>query len=210
LPAKADVVIGGFPCQDISVNGKMEGIRGKRSCLYTSIVEAVRKIQPKVFVAENVGGLLLKTNADSLKQILTDFNSLGYNVTYNLYHAADYGVPQTRERVFIVGTKKDLPEFKPPDPVCKKYVTVKEATLKRLRKTGRLVIYGALPIKVPSRATVKWLRTGRATLSAPNVMEIYSSTIYLNGEFLCARRRVFNHSPTRFFLRQNCGRLNAR
>jgi DNA (cytosine-5)-methyltransferase 1 len=127
LPAKADVVIGGFPCQDISVNGKMAGIKGKRSCLYTSIVEAVRKIQPKVFVAENVGGLLLKTNEDSLKQILADFNSLGYNVTYNLYHAADYGVPQTRERVFIVGTKKDLPKFKPPDPVCKKYITVKEA-----------------------------------------------------------------------------------
>jgi DNA (cytosine-5)-methyltransferase 1 len=127
LPAKADVVIGGFPCQDISVNGKMEGIKGKRSCLYTSIVEAVRKIQPKVFVAENVGGLLLKTNANSLKQILADFNSLGYNVTYNLYQAADYGVPQTRERVFIVGTKKGLPEFAPPQPICKKYVTVKEA-----------------------------------------------------------------------------------
>jgi DNA (cytosine-5)-methyltransferase 1 len=127
LPSEADVVIGGFPCQDISVNGKMEGIKGKRSCLYTSIVEAVRKIQPKAFIAENVKGLLLKTNADSLKQIMADFNSLGYNVTYNLYHAADYGVPQTRERVFIVGTRKDVPEFKPPKPVCKKYVTVKEA-----------------------------------------------------------------------------------
>jgi DNA (cytosine-5)-methyltransferase 1 len=127
LPAKADVVIGGFPCQDISVNGKMEGIKGKKSCLYTSIVEAVRKIQPKVFVAENVGGLLLKANADSLKQILADFNSLGYTVTYNLYHAADYGVPQTRERVFIVGTKNGLPEFKPPKPVCKNHVAVKEA-----------------------------------------------------------------------------------
>jgi DNA (cytosine-5)-methyltransferase 1 len=127
LPSEADVVIGGFPCQDISVNGKMEGIKGKRSCLYTSIVEAVRKIQPKAFIAENVKGLLLKTNADSLKQIMADFNSLGYNVTYNLYHAADYGVPQTRERVFIVGTRKDMPEFKPPKPVCKNYITVKEA-----------------------------------------------------------------------------------
>ncbi|MDR0250455.1 MAG: DNA (cytosine-5-)-methyltransferase, partial [Burkholderiales bacterium] len=58
LPKYSDVVIGGFPCQDISVNGKMRGIKGDRSSLYTVIVEAVRRIQPKVFVAEIVGGLL--------------------------------------------------------------------------------------------------------------------------------------------------------
>jgi DNA (cytosine-5)-methyltransferase 1 len=127
LPEIADVVIGGFPCQDISINGKMEGIKGKKSGLYISIVEAVQKIQPKIFVAENVGGLLLKANAESLKKILADFNALGYNVTYKLYHAADYGVPQTRERVFIVGTRKDIAIFTPPSPVCTKYITVKEA-----------------------------------------------------------------------------------
>jgi DNA (cytosine-5)-methyltransferase 1 len=127
LPEIADVIIGGFPCQDISINGKMEGIKGKKSGLYISIVEAVQKIQPKIFVAENVGGLLLKANAESLKKILADFNALGYNVTYKLYHAADYGVPQTRERVFIVGTRKDITNFTPPPPVCTKYITVKEA-----------------------------------------------------------------------------------
>jgi DNA (cytosine-5)-methyltransferase 1 len=127
LPKSADVVIGGFPCQDISINGKMEGINGKRSGLYTFLVEAVKKIQPKMFIAENVKGLLLKTNASSLQKILDDFNSFGFNVTYKLYHAADYGVPQTRERVFIVGTRKDVQPFTPPFPVCEKYITVKEA-----------------------------------------------------------------------------------
>lgn len=127
LPEYADIVIGGFPCQDISVNGKMLGIKGKRSSLYTSIVEAVRKIHPKVFVAENVGGLLLKKNEYSLKKILRDFNSLGYNISYQLYRAADYGVPQTRERVFIVGTQKGLPEFIPPQPTNDKPITAKEA-----------------------------------------------------------------------------------
>jgi DNA (cytosine-5)-methyltransferase 1 len=127
LPETADVVIGGFPCQDISINGKMEGINGKRSGLYTFLVEAVKKIQPKMFIAENVKGLLLKTNAASLKKILEDFNSLGYNVSYKLYHAADYGVPQTRERVFIVGTREDVSDFAPPPPVCEKYITVEEA-----------------------------------------------------------------------------------
>ena len=128
LPKEADVIIGGFPCQDISINGKMLGINGKRSSLYTYIVEAVKKVHPKVFVAENVGGLLLKKNSESFKKIMEDFGSLGYNVNCQLYHAEDYGVPQTRERVFIVGTRKDLPKFKPPMPTTlHNPITVKTA-----------------------------------------------------------------------------------
>lgn len=128
LPKSADVIIGGFPCQDISINGKMLGVNGKRSSLYTYIVEAVKKVHPKVFVAENVGGLLLKANSESYTKIMEDFGSLGYNVSCHLYHAEDYGVPQTRERVFIVGTQKDLPAFTPPMPTTKGTpVTVKMA-----------------------------------------------------------------------------------
>jgi DNA (cytosine-5)-methyltransferase 1 len=127
LPEHADVVIGGFPCQDISINGKMLGISGKRSGLYTAIVEAVRKLNPQVFVAENVGGLLLKQNEASLKKILEDFSSLDYSISCQPYHAEDYGVPQTRERVFIVGTKTDKPKFTPPPIVTETAVTAKEA-----------------------------------------------------------------------------------
>lgn len=127
LPKHADVVVGGFPCQDISINGKMLGVNGKRSSLYSYIVEAVKRVKPKVFIAENVGGLLLKQNEYSLNKILADFNSLGYNVDYALYHAEDFGVPQTRERVIFVGTQKDLPCFIPPKPTVKVPVTAKEA-----------------------------------------------------------------------------------
>ena len=127
LPTTADVVVGGFPCQDISINGKMLGVNGKRSSLYTYIVEAVKRIHPKVFVAENVGGLFLKQNEYSLQKILLDFNSLGYNLNYQLYHAEDYGVPQTRERVIFVGTRKDLPEFVPPKPLATAPITAKAA-----------------------------------------------------------------------------------
>lgn len=127
LPDYADVVIGGFPCQDISINGKMLGVNGKRSCLYTFIVEAVKRLRPKAFVAENVGGLLLKQNEYSFNKILSDFQSLGYNITYNLYHAEDYGVPQTRTRILFVGTRKDLPSFTSPSPSCPKPITAKEA-----------------------------------------------------------------------------------
>jgi DNA (cytosine-5)-methyltransferase 1 len=127
LPSYADVVIGGFPCQDISINGKMLGIGGKRSGLYTAIVEAVRRIRPKAFVAENVGSLLMRKNDASFRKIMEDFGALGYNVRYALFRASDYGVPQTRERVFIVGTAKGLPVFTPPEPVRGLPVTAKEA-----------------------------------------------------------------------------------
>ena len=126
MPEYADVIIGGFPCQDISINGKMLGIKGARSSLYTYIVEAVRRVGPKAFVAENVGGLLLKQNKKSLDKIMDDFNSLGYNIVFKLYHAEEYGVPQTRERVFIVGTRKDCAWFSPPKP-SEETITVEEA-----------------------------------------------------------------------------------
>ncbi len=127
IPTSADVVIGGFPCQDISVNGKGAGVDGKRSGLYRAMVEAVSKIQPKVFVAENVKGLLMRNNVDSLRRILFDFRALGYNVSYQLYRAVDYDVPQTRERVMIVGTRQDVSKFTPPSPSTKKHITAQEA-----------------------------------------------------------------------------------
>lgn len=120
LPVQCDLVIGGFPCQDISINGKRAGVDGARSGLYRAMVNAVDKLAPKMFVAENVRGLLYKYNADSLARVLRDFAELGYKVTYQLYHAADYGVPQRRERVFIVGVKDGLVDFEPPAPFLNK------------------------------------------------------------------------------------------
>jgi DNA (cytosine-5)-methyltransferase 1 len=123
------VVVGGFPCQDISINGKRAGVAGKRSGLYRAMVEAVRRLQPAMFVAENVRGLLYKYNEESLKQVLSDFSSLGYDVTYQLYHAADYEVPQRRERVFIVGVKDGACAFNHPSPLRDKnsWITSQQA-----------------------------------------------------------------------------------
>ena len=127
LPKYADVVIGGFPCQDISINGKMLGINGSRSGLYAAMVEVVRRLQPKVFIAENVGGLLMKKHRASLEKILEDFKCLDYDVHYQPYLASEYGVPQTRERVFIVGTRSGIPHFEPPAPVCTEPITARQA-----------------------------------------------------------------------------------
>jgi DNA (cytosine-5)-methyltransferase 1 len=120
LPDQTDVLIGGFPCQDISINGKGLGINGQRSSLYTYMIDAIKLTKPKVFIAENVKGLLMKTRKESFDKILHDFNELGYSVSYELYHAADYGVPQSRERVFIVGTAKGIKPFVQPKAVRQK------------------------------------------------------------------------------------------
>ena len=127
LPGSADIVIGGFPCQDISINNKnAKGVFGKRSSLYLAMIEAIKRLKPKCFVAENVKALLNSNNRESLKKVIDDFSSLGYKVRYDLYNAADYGVPQTRERVIIVGTLNG--EFHPPEPTHRKdeWVTAQE------------------------------------------------------------------------------------
>lgn len=130
LPRTADLVIGGFPCQDVSVNGKRKGIEGKRTGLYKAMVEVVDRVQPKAFVAENVKGLLSDEKRPLLK-IVDDFVQLGYDVTWRLYLAADYGVPQMRQRIFIVGTSKKakVKPFVHPEPTLKKeeWVTAKQA-----------------------------------------------------------------------------------
>lgn len=131
MPSYADVVVGGFPCQDISINGKMAGVDGARSGLYVWMVKAVSELRPKIFIAENVKALLMKRHESSLMRVINDFSKLGYKISYHLYDAADYGVPQNRERVIIVGVRKDIDvNFIPPIPVtAEKPITAKEALL---------------------------------------------------------------------------------
>lgn len=127
MPQKADVLIGGFPCQDISINGKRNGLKGTRSGLYKAMIEAIGRIRPKVFVAENVKALL--QHQEWLRQVVNDFEVLGYKLHYQLYQAADYGVPQTRERVLFVGTAHAVEPYLPPIPErsAANWMTAKEA-----------------------------------------------------------------------------------
>jgi DNA (cytosine-5)-methyltransferase 1 len=131
MPERADVVLGGFPCQDFSLAGKRKGFDGNRGLLYRSMVETVRRLRPAVFVAENVKGLLSMDNGNAIKKIVSDFADLDYDVVYKLHHAADFGVPQNRERVIIVGTdkKRGLPTFGYPDPTHVKsgWITLMDA-----------------------------------------------------------------------------------
>lgn len=116
----SDVVIGGFPCTDFSQSGKRLGFNSTKShnlkdevtndnnrgTLYKSFVEVVKRVKPKIFVAENVYGLLTM-EGNPIKQIIKDFEKVGYNVNYELILANEYGIPQRRKRVIIIGISKD-------------------------------------------------------------------------------------------------------
>jgi len=105
----ADLVIGGFPCQDFSMIWKRPGLHGTRGNLYTYFLEAVSKTQPLAFVAENVTGLLSANKGAAIETIVHDFESIepGYLVFPKLYRFVEYGVPQYRERVLLVGIRAD-------------------------------------------------------------------------------------------------------
>jgi DNA (cytosine-5)-methyltransferase 1 len=119
---KGDIVIGGWPCQDFSHAGKRKGFdsakghdlkeivdetkENSRGTLYKSFVEVVKKVKPKIFIAENVYGLLtMKT--EPIKQIIKDFSEVGYDVDYQLIYCPEFGIPQTRKRVIIMGISKE-------------------------------------------------------------------------------------------------------
>ena len=126
----ADVIVGGFPCQGFSMANKSRSIDDKRNKLYEYFVKIVAEKQPKYFIAENVRGILSLDKGEAIKTIVNDFENIGYNVRYQIFNMADYGVPQTRQRVIIAGTRKDIQKIFPfPQPTHTKdcWVNIAEA-----------------------------------------------------------------------------------
>ncbi|MDF2962070.1 MAG: hphIAM [Paenibacillus sp.] len=132
-----DIIIGGPPCQGFSVSGKRM-IDDPRNKLYKSFVKTVEYIKPKMFVMENVPGLVRLFDGKVKDQIIEEFEQIGYNVSYKILTASDYGVPQTRKRVFFVGLNKEVFEdphgfFEFPNPThgehsgAMPYITTKDA-----------------------------------------------------------------------------------
>ena len=103
----SDVILGGFPCQGFSLSGPRK-IDDSRNALYKHYVRIVAAKKPKIFVGENVKGLLTMGNGQIIEAIIDEFSACGYNVFYKLVNAKDFGVPQDRERVIICGFRKDL------------------------------------------------------------------------------------------------------
>lgn len=103
-----DILVGGFPCQSFSTVNPTKDPNDERANLYKELVKALTLKQPKFFIFENVKGLMTLQKGEILKKVINEFEDVGYHVKYKLLLASDYGIPQKRERVFIVGVRNDI------------------------------------------------------------------------------------------------------
>lgn len=105
---KIDLFVGGSPCQSFSSVGFQGGLEDTRGTLFYEFARLVKEIQPKVFIYENVRNLLRHDKGKTWTTIKNVFDELGYDYKFEVLNAADYGIPQTRRRLFVVGFRKDL------------------------------------------------------------------------------------------------------
>lgn len=123
---KVDGLAFGFPCNDFSIVGKQSGINGYFGQLYKQAVRAIEEINPKWFIAENVPGLLSSGNGHIMDLFAAAGD--GYNMSVNMYHFDEYGVPQKRNRIIAVGIRRDLDlNFIPPQKTHDDPITASEA-----------------------------------------------------------------------------------
>lgn len=118
-----DILIGGFPCQSFSISAQNPprlGYKDERGMLFFEMVKILKERQPRFFVAENVKGIMSANNGKAFPMIIKEFTDAGYKVTYKLLNASEYGVPQKRERVIIVGFKNESDYQKFNFPISKK------------------------------------------------------------------------------------------
>ncbi len=105
---KVDLFVGGSPCQSFSTVGFERGLPDARGTLFFDYARLILEIQPKIFIYENVRGLLTHNKGHTWETISGIFNSLGYHVTFNVFNAKDFNIPQNRNRLIVVGTKENL------------------------------------------------------------------------------------------------------
>ena len=116
---EVDMMIGGFPCQSFSTVNPTKDTNDARANLYKEIVRFLQEKRPKYFICENVKGLLTLQKGAIIQKIVKEFSECGYNIQYKLIKAVEYGIPQRRERVIIVGIRKDINfQYSYPEPIC--------------------------------------------------------------------------------------------
>lgn len=144
---KIDLFVGGSPCQSFSIAGARGGFEDARGTLFYDFCRLVDEIKPKVFLYENVYGVLTHDKGNTWKVMRNSFDALGYHYKWKILDARDYGIPQGRRRLYVVGfkNKKDYEKFEFPKPIKLKYTmqdflveNTKEGNL--ISKNGKLVI----------------------------------------------------------------------
>lgn len=118
---KVDLLVGGSPCQAFSMVGKRKGLEDTRGTLFYDFARIVQEVQPKVFIYENVKGLLNHDNGKTWSIVKNVFESLNYTIHYKVINSKDYGIPQHRERIIVVAFKDSKFDFEFPRPIDLEY-----------------------------------------------------------------------------------------
>jgi len=190
-------VLGGFPCQDFSIIWKQPGLNGTRGGLFRHFAEFVDAKKPKAFVAENVKGLLTANGGKAIETIIKDFERIApnYVVKPHLYNFAEYGVPQFRERVLIVGIRIDTGfDFVHPKPTHgpradKPYITAGEA----LRNVENVFANNErINIKAKTKQMLELIPEGGNFADVPK-----DSPFYVKGMMSQIYRRLKRDEPSR-------------
>lgn len=188
---ECDIITGGFPCQDFSMLWRRGGLETDRGNLYKQLLRAVEEKQPRVFIGENVKGILSANKGEAIKKIAEDFSDIGYNVKYKLVNFAKYGAPQLRERVLIVGIRKDVDyEFEFPEYTHDEssYYTAGEA-LKGVEKVPFNNEHQN--IKEKTKEMLKLIPEGKNFTSIPK-----DSPYYVKGMISHVYRRLDRNKPS--------------
>jgi DNA (cytosine-5)-methyltransferase 1 len=114
---KIDLLVGGSPCQSFSMVGKRGGFEDTRGTLFHEFIRVIHTVKPKVFIYENVLGLLNHDDGQTWEIVQEQFDLLGYNFFPMILNAKDYGIPQNRERIFVVGFKNKKHTIEIPKPI---------------------------------------------------------------------------------------------
>jgi DNA (cytosine-5)-methyltransferase 1 len=171
----AEVVVGGFPCQGFSLANRSRWEGDERNSLFRQFVRVLRAKEPAFFVAENVKGLLSLGGGEVKLKILKAFRAAGYHVEYRLLNAADYGVPQNRQRVIFLGSRLDLPE---------------EVRLSFPEPTH------ARPSVASSLGLKPWVSVGEALESIPDVSDEHRLKNHVSSAYKVAYRNFTGHRVT--------------
>lgn len=191
---KADIILGGFPCQDFSVLWKRGGINTDRGNLYQYFVNIVKNVEPKMFIAENVKGLLSANGGRAVERIAADFakaGKYGFDVEVWPINFANYGAPQLRERVLIIGVNKKYGKrFVLPKPTHneKTWISAEEA----LKGVGAVIHNNEHQnISPKTRQMLELIPAGGNFTSIPR-----SHPLYVKGMISHVYRRLHPQKPS--------------
>lgn len=198
-----DMIVGGTPCQSFSIAGKRLGFEDTRGTVFFSYVNAIKQVQPKYFLFENVKGLMSHDKGNTIKVILKAFDEVGYDLDFEVFNSKYYGVPQNRERIYIVGIRKDLSDkpFKPVAVGKKKMDLLKawttcEVSYKQIHPTLQTEVTTRLVDVLEDEVDEKYYLSEKMVSNAKYDNELKGLLNHYNYRELDTIHSIYKVSPT--------------